>query len=109
MSVTNCKNCGAPLDGSGKCSYCGTVYKTDCQRIEVVQGGVRVLEAEVVTAKELVDLDPETAARYITDQLAHKFAEGIFPLLDVRAYDAPLTNSYVTRARLRVVEPDYRF
>ena len=107
--MTNCKNCGAPLLANGKCEYCGTVYKTDLQHIEVVKRGVRVLEAEVVTAKELVDLDPETAARYITDQLAHKFAEGIFPLLDVRAFDAPLTNSYVTRARLRVVEPDYRF
>ena len=22
---TNCPNCGAPLDESGKCEYCGTV------------------------------------------------------------------------------------
>lgn len=24
--MTNCKNCGAPIDKSGVCSYCGTVY-----------------------------------------------------------------------------------
>lgn len=23
--MTNCKNCGAPIRGSGKCEYCGTV------------------------------------------------------------------------------------
>ena len=23
--MTNCKNCGAPIQGSGKCEYCGTV------------------------------------------------------------------------------------
>ncbi len=25
--MTNCKNCGAPLNGSGKCEYCGTVFR----------------------------------------------------------------------------------
>lgn len=27
MSVTNCPNCGAPLDITGRCSYCGTNVK----------------------------------------------------------------------------------
>ena len=25
--MTNCPNCGAPLDGSGKCKYCGTTFE----------------------------------------------------------------------------------
>lgn len=25
--MTNCKNCGAPLNKTGKCEYCGTVFK----------------------------------------------------------------------------------
>lgn len=24
MKATNCRNCGAPPDGSGTCAYCGT-------------------------------------------------------------------------------------
>ena len=24
----NCKNCGAPISRSGKCEYCGTMYRT---------------------------------------------------------------------------------
>lgn len=25
--MTNCKNCGAPLNANGNCDYCGTKYK----------------------------------------------------------------------------------
>ena len=24
--MTNCPNCGAPVDGSGRCGYCGTAF-----------------------------------------------------------------------------------
>ena len=27
MKATNCRNCGAPPDGSGTCAYCGTRSK----------------------------------------------------------------------------------
>lgn len=26
VSITNCKNCGAPLSGENHCEYCGTYY-----------------------------------------------------------------------------------
>ena len=31
--MTNCKNCGAPLEGE-KCPYCGTVYRGNYQNAD---------------------------------------------------------------------------
>lgn len=27
MDITNCRNCGAPLNENGYCGYCGTTFK----------------------------------------------------------------------------------
>ena len=32
--MNNCKNCGAPPDGSGRCPYCGTSTDAQNQRVE---------------------------------------------------------------------------
>lgn len=54
MKATNCRNCGAPPDGSGTCAYCGTRSEimvmdealdgADCTRssyIEITADGIR--------------------------------------------------------------------
>lgn len=55
MKVGNCRNCGAPPDGSGTCAYCGTrseimvmdeaMAGADCTRssyIEITAGCIRI-------------------------------------------------------------------
>lgn len=55
MKATNCRNCGAPPDGSGTCAYCGTRSEimvmdealdgADCTRssyIEITAGCIRI-------------------------------------------------------------------
>ena len=55
MKKGNCRNCGAPPDGSGRCQYCGTRSEimvmdealdgADCTRssyIEITADGIRV-------------------------------------------------------------------
>lgn len=36
--MTNCPNCGAPLNGTGKCDYCGAVLKKPEPELAVAPG-----------------------------------------------------------------------
>lgn len=45
---SNCRNCGAPLEYNGDCSYCGTKRQYDLNMqvtesfIEITAGGIRL-------------------------------------------------------------------
>lgn len=36
--MTNCQNCGAPLDGTGRCAYCGTTFKKPMRTLPPATG-----------------------------------------------------------------------
>ena len=44
--MSNCRNCGAPPDGSGRCPYCGTASNErregGSSYIEITAGGIRI-------------------------------------------------------------------
>lgn len=52
MKATNCRNCGAPPDGSGTCAYCGTRSRITVEDeapqgrrggwIEITADGIRI-------------------------------------------------------------------
>lgn len=54
MKDGNCRNCGAPPDGSGRCPYCGTKQRSRRLqgRIEYYAGGILVYSDEYDEDKE---------------------------------------------------------
>ena len=43
MNQSNCRNCGAPVDESGKCAYCGTIEKREIESyMHISADGIRI-------------------------------------------------------------------
>ena len=115
MEQLTCKNCGAPLTPSGKCEYCGTVY-----RIEHPPSHVNIVEVQqspVVTLGATVRLDAHTvkhigedaASKMAVDHLSGKIADSLaeYLMLDT-SYD-PHNDAVIVHGKVRIVPPDYRF
>ena len=131
MSETiNCKNCGAPLDGSGKCPYCGSVYRVEAGQacrpmvVEVHSFPVKVLGCEVRIDRrchpevchfadnqaipgELVGDDG--VVELTLERMRHQLADGLMGMIKVTSHMEPGSEIQVIRGTVRVVPPDFRF
>lgn len=111
-----CPQCGAHINRTTyRCEYCGTQFKRDMELIqpyvEVLKPGTQVLHAQCVMSGEVVRLmGSKEASEFVIRQMAKELAGQIAPFMDVES-SRDLGNPFDTRvrARLRVLEPTYRF
>ena len=112
-----CPQCGATINRETYvCEYCGTKFKKDYEMmspfaVEILQPGTRVLRSQAIMTEEVVRvLGSKEASEFIIKQMAREMAEQIAPFMDVEIRRSD-TNPFDTKvnARLRVLEPTYRF
>jgi len=116
MSKHNCPNCGAPLDGSGTCSYCGTVFEVKKNPFgEIVYVAVGDPQADVLRANTVIDYDhmryiPEDLlAKQAVDRIAHSIAESLAEYLKLDVREDPVRRAKIISGTIRVIPPDFRF
>ena len=95
--ITNCKNCGAPINWSrGICEYCGTHYKVHQAKVMIPW------EAEKY-------MGPDEMAREVTRRLAEELTEALYDNMEIR-YDKDIaTMTTAATARIRILPKDFRF
>ena len=120
MEQCKCPNCGAAINVARRiCEYCGTTFKLDVLlasklepvKIVVQRPGVKVLGAimqlnkfEISMLKEAGDLD-----RYTRERLAHIMAEKLMENMSIEYHNNDRLNSVECMARLRVIDPEFKF
>lgn len=115
LKPMNCPNCGGTVDRARMiCEYCGTKFENTNQqvlRIEQVRNDVRILGMTTRVDRELLHLDSgivmKEVKRQTAEQLADKLLEG-----DLIEFSTHLDFEHcqeVVQARLRVLDPHYRF
>ena len=121
MKNLKCECCGAPLKINPIsiyyegyiCDYCGSKYKADNDgviRIETYQNPVRTLIAKTCVTDDVVkDIGEEKAAEYSIKNLTRNLAESLAPMLTIEKEYDPQCMRHIITAKVRVVEPDYRF
>ena len=120
MKSMKCECCGAPLKNKSSiyyeryiCEYCGSKYKADNDgviRIETYQNPVRTLIAKTCVTDDVVkDIGEEKAAEYSIKNLTRNLAESLAPMLTIEKEYDPQCMRHIITAKVRVVEPDYRF
>lgn len=114
MKELKCKNCGAPINPQTlRCEYCGTQYKRDYDnvlRIETYQSPCRTYKTQMVIPKEEIKyLGQETVSEIAIKQLSRNLAEAIAPNMELHTEYDPCYMQQKITARVRIVEPNYRF
>ena len=121
MKNLKCEYCGAPLKINPLsiyyegyiCDYCGSKYKADNEgviRIETYQNPVRTLIAKTYVSDDVVKgIGEEKAAEYSIKNLSSNLAESLAPMLTIEKEYDPQYMRHIITAKVRVVEPDYRF
>lgn len=107
-----CTQCGGQVNRAKMiCEYCGTMFREERNEIRVVAYNQRVhtLGANVIIPKEDAIRSPKEMSEYAIRRLAQEFADGIAQFMEVSTMDEPRTNSVMFRARLRVLDSEYRF
>ena len=121
MKKLKCECCGAPLKINPIsiyyegyiCDYCGSKYKADNEgviRIETYQNPVRILMARTYVTDDVTKgIGEEKAAEYSIKNLTRNLAESLAPMLTIEKEYDPQCMRHIITAKVRVVEPDYRF
>lgn len=116
MKNLKCECCGAQLSIDYEeyiCEYCGSKYKADNEgviRIETYQNPVRTLIAKTYMSDDVVkDIGEEKASEYSIKNLTRNLAESLAPMLTIEKEYDPQCMRHIITAKVRVVEPNYRF
>ena len=110
-----CPNCGGSIHrGTMICEYCGTKFAFDnnCQvmRVETYQSPVRTFCSEVrIPDAELRHNDSEALTECSINQLKQNLLDAISGMMELRTEYDIRHNSQIITARVRVVDPNYRF
>ena len=117
LKPLTCPNCGGRVNEARcVCEYCGTQFKSDepdigVFRVEHFTLPTRVLGMESRIDNEYTALDSDLAIKYakreIAEQLADKLLQG--ELIEFRSEMDMLHCQQIISARLRVLDPHYRF
>lgn len=118
LKPMNCPNCGSnSVDVENRiCTYCGTKFKSADEdvgviRIEQFTSPTRVLCMESHISNEFVESAPDHvipyAKREIAERLADKLLQG--DLVEFRSEMDMTRCQQIISARLRVLDPRYRF
>ena len=112
-----CPNCGAAVNTSRLiCEYCGTTFKEENQgsiklpelRLVVARPGIQTLGISHSLSLYDVKAFPE-AVNYVKEQMVLKLAEKLMDLVEIEERDDFDQLRKVYKARLRVLDPSYRF
>ena len=121
MKNLKCECCGTPLKINPIsiyyegyiCDYCGSKYKADNEgiiRIETYQNPVKTLIAKTYVSDDVAKgIGEEKAAEYSIKNLTRNLAESLAPMLTIEKEYDPQYMRHIITAKVRVVEPDYRF
>lgn len=117
LKPMNCPNCGGRVNRDRLiCEFCGTAFNKNCGeigilKIEHVEPNTRVLRAEVRATREQLMIAPESvesyAKREIAEQMARQLLEG--KMIEMTSEMDWKTCEQVISARLRVLDPHFRF
>ena len=113
MEKLTCQNCGGPLTASGKCPYCGTIYKLDhslgeVRYIQVSSAPVQTIAAQA-SIPHYLKQEPDLAAEYSLEQLSHELAKGLAGFMKIETREDPYLRATIIRGTVRVVPPDFMF
>lgn len=115
MTKMTCECCGGTINLSSlKCEYCGTQYESDFGyenlRIETYQSPCRIFKAKLAIPHEAMSLmSSDEVSDYTIRNLSRKLAEAIEPMMQLETEFNPAMMHHVITAKVRIVEPDYRF
>lgn len=117
MDKLQCTNCNGSINpATYVCEYCGTKYMRPRWSVPtepliiVERPGVHTLKAGVRLDRDMVaTIGKENASKICMDQLVKALAENIAPFMEVKTDYDVVRMEQVVNARLRVVEPSYRF
>ena len=117
LKPINCPNCGGRVDTARMvCEFCGTKFNnadgnTDVIRVETFTSPTRIMNVESRIPNEFVALCPEhvldKAKTEIAERLAHNLLQG--ELIEFTSEMDFKHCEQVISARLRVLDPRYRF
>lgn len=112
MEKMTCENCGAPLDRSGTCHYCGTHYRIEQDKFVVVHSGpAQTVRAEAHLSRQLLDMAyrPEQAVDQTLHDLRRSLADALMGYMVIRKEYDPSLDVEIFKGEVRVVPPGYRF
>jgi len=107
-----CPQCGGKVNRATLvCEMCGTQFREDAPyKLIIERPGVRVLGISRVIDNEMMRHgDPQELSEYVLREIARDFTSCIMPFLDVRSEQDQYKDQTILSARLRVVEPTFRF
>lgn len=108
IEMRTCPNCGAPLRGD-RCEYCGGTVDHKTPELVVFRSEHRVHDVMTearVPMDQVVQLGPEAASQMLMSRMRRQLADYLGSCMVVRTEVDPLTGTYVSRGRIRVVDPE---
>lgn len=113
MKKLNCPNCGAPVDNSCKCHYCGTQYERNNDnliRIETFQNPCKVYQSQImIPMEDVYKIGEERTSKIAIRQLSRNLADAIAPNMEMCVETDPRACAQRITAKVRIVEPKYIF
>jgi len=117
LKPLNCPNCGGKVNASRMvCEYCGTQFDSSDMnmgvlRVEHYTSPTRVLGVETLIPNELHDIAPDQVINYAKREIAEKLVENLLEgnFIEFRSEMEWKQCQQLISARLRVVDPRYRF
>lgn len=111
--VSNCPNCGAPVDGK-ICAYCGATFRAEekggFDATDFVPSEVKCLTAVVSIPDEARKLRGDAQILHEVGRLAREeLMKQIAPFVTLEMYDDPVHCRSEYRIKLRVLPGAYRF
>lgn len=111
-----CPLCGGTINRSNKkCEYCGTEYDLGYDTVlhfEALHPGTHVLQSQALMTDDMLQvMGLKVASEYILREMAEEMASKLIPFMDVQTEADPLYpfGGRKIRARLRVIDPTFRF
>ena len=98
----------AVMMASGRWDREEPYYKPE-YKVVVQEPGVKVVGAVMTIDNYSIAKDPEGMERLVKGRLAELMAEKLMDMIDIEKCDNPVTNSVKYRARIRVVDPAFKF
>ena len=108
-----CPNCAGHVDRMTlTCTMCGLQFQMDSEEhlhiVKVSELHFRTFAGQVITEPYYLQ-DPdsrEQITQHIIEEMAHKMAIQMLPLIEFQTEFNPDFNAFVTYGRVRVAEPD---
>lgn len=119
MEQCKCPNCGAAINVARMiCEYCGTTFKRNdvilsdlgLPKIVIQRPGIKVLGVNIaISGDQMLYMEQEDIEAMICSEMSHKIAQELVKHLDIKSRYDMSTRMNVFSAKLRVLDPEYKF